>query len=139
MIRLTKQPILPNCQVPNGYSYFCICLQVVYICSAFGTTYFCVSFSCERKSEMIERKFKTQNPILSHTPERSHASSRTTSARSTTTTTSATSPCSSPDTRYVFITCFHESWIFYFELSFREKSIFLIQNNSYLYWLIGIL
>ena len=42
-----------------------ISLQVVNNCSAFGSTYFCVSFSRERKSERIERKFKTQNPNCS--------------------------------------------------------------------------
>jgi hypothetical protein len=51
-----------NTKVPNGY--FCISFQVIYNFSAFGSTYFCVSFSHERKSEMIERKFKTQNPNL---------------------------------------------------------------------------
>ena len=63
MIKLTKRPIFPNCQVPNGYS--CISLQVIYNCSAFGSSYFWVSFSRERKSERIDRKFKTQNPNLS--------------------------------------------------------------------------
>ena len=63
MINLTKTPILPNCQVPNGY--FCLSLQVVYNCSAFVSIYFCCSFSRERKSERIERKFQTENPNLS--------------------------------------------------------------------------
>ena len=47
-----------KCQEPNGY--FCASLRVIYNCSAFGSSYFCVSFSGERKSEGIERKFKTQ-------------------------------------------------------------------------------
>ena len=34
-------------------------------CSAFGASHFWVSFSHGRKSERIERKFKTQNPISS--------------------------------------------------------------------------
>ena len=34
-------------------------------CSAFGASHFWVSFSHGRKSERIERKFKTQNPIHS--------------------------------------------------------------------------
>ena len=41
-------------------TYFCLSLQLVYNCSAFGAN-FCVSFSRERRSERIERKFKTQN------------------------------------------------------------------------------
>ena len=56
-----KTPILPSCQnVPNGYfgSYLLLCL-------AFGRSQFSVvSFSHNRKSERIERKFKTQNPNL---------------------------------------------------------------------------
>ena len=40
-----------------------ISLQVnIFNCSGFGFTYNCVSFSRVRKSERIERKFKTQNP-----------------------------------------------------------------------------
>ena len=39
-------------------------LQVLYNCSAFSCSYFCVSFSRQRKSERTERKFKTQNPNL---------------------------------------------------------------------------
>ena len=62
MIKLTKTPILSNCQEPNAF--FCIILQIINNCSAFGTTYFWVSFSRERKSERIERKFKAQNPNL---------------------------------------------------------------------------
>jgi hypothetical protein len=31
-------------------------------CSAFGSSHLCVSFSHERKSERIEKKFETQNP-----------------------------------------------------------------------------
>ena len=61
MIKLTKTPILPNYQLPNGY----FCIQVIYNCPAFGSSYFCVSFSQERKSKRIERKFKTQNPCPS--------------------------------------------------------------------------
>jgi hypothetical protein len=34
----------------------CISLQVIYNCSAFGTSYFCVSFFREGKSESIEKK-----------------------------------------------------------------------------------
>ena len=34
----------------------------IYNCSAFGFSYFFASFSPVRKSEIIERKFKTQNP-----------------------------------------------------------------------------
>ena len=50
---------LQDFQVPIGY--FCISLQVLYNS---GSCYICVSVSLERKSERIERKFKTQNPIL---------------------------------------------------------------------------
>ena len=39
--------------------------KLVTNCSAFGSSYFCANFSRERKSERIDRKFKTQNPILS--------------------------------------------------------------------------
>ena len=37
--------------------------------SAFGCSYFWVSFFHKKKSERIERKFKTQNPILSESSE----------------------------------------------------------------------
>ena len=60
MIKLIKTPILHYCQVPNGY--FCITLQVIYNCSGFGSSYFCISSSHERKLERIERKFRTHNP-----------------------------------------------------------------------------
>ena len=46
--------------MPNGY--FCISSQVIYNCSAFGSSDFCVSFSRERKSERNERKLERQNP-----------------------------------------------------------------------------
>ena len=61
-IKWTKTPILPNCQVPNGY--FFINLHLVYSCSSFDFSCFCASFSHFRKSERIERKIKTQNTIL---------------------------------------------------------------------------
>ena len=54
-IKLTKTPILPS-------GHFCTSLQFIYNCSAIDSCYFCISFSHERKSERIERKFKTQNP-----------------------------------------------------------------------------
>ena len=54
--KMTKTPIFPNYQVPNGY--FGISLQVIYDCSSFVSWYFCVSFSRER------RKIKAQNPNL---------------------------------------------------------------------------
>ena len=44
----------------NGY--FCTTLQVINNCSGFGSSYFCVSSSHERKFERMERKFRTQNP-----------------------------------------------------------------------------
>ena len=44
---------------------YVLSLHVIYNCSAFGFSYFCISFSFERKSERIERNFKTQNPNLS--------------------------------------------------------------------------
>ena len=59
MIKLTKTQILPNCQGSN--TYFCINLRVIYNYSAFGSSYFYVSFSRDKKTERIERKFKTQN------------------------------------------------------------------------------
>ena len=39
MIKVTKTPILPNCQVPN--INFCISLQDIHNCSAFNSAYFC--------------------------------------------------------------------------------------------------
>ena len=51
---MTITPILP--------SYKWLFLHKFFNCSAFGCSYFCVSFSHKRKSERIERKFKTQNP-----------------------------------------------------------------------------
>ena len=39
-------------------------MKIIYNCAAFGSTYFCASFSRERKPERIEIKFKTQNPNL---------------------------------------------------------------------------
>ena len=36
-------------------------------CSAFGSSHFCVSLCCERKSEWVDRKFETYNPSLSQT------------------------------------------------------------------------
>jgi hypothetical protein len=56
MIKSTKTQILPNCQGSNGY--FCINLQVIYNCSSFGSSYFYVSFSRDKKSERIERNLK---------------------------------------------------------------------------------
>ena len=43
-------------KVPNGY--FCMNLHVIYNCSAFGSSHFCVSFSRGRKSKRIERNLK---------------------------------------------------------------------------------
>ena len=60
--KMTKTPIFPNYQVPDGY--FDISLQVIYDCSSFVSRYFFVSFSHERKCERIERKIKAQNPNL---------------------------------------------------------------------------
>ena len=55
--KLTKTPILPNCQVPNGY--FSINLHAICNCSAFGSSsHFCVSFSRGRKSERVQRNLK---------------------------------------------------------------------------------
>ena len=62
MTKLTKTPILPNSQGQKGY--FRTNLQVIYYYNAFGSSYLCISFSHERKSERIERKLKTQNPCL---------------------------------------------------------------------------
>ena len=46
------------------YIVYVICtIRPVYNCSAFGSSYLCVSFSLERKSERIERKLKTQNLV----------------------------------------------------------------------------
>ena len=45
--------------------YFRTNLKVIYYYKAFGSRYLYVTFSHERKSEWIERKFKTQNPTLS--------------------------------------------------------------------------
>jgi hypothetical protein len=59
---MTKTPIFPNYQVPNGY--FDISFQVIYDCSSFGLLIFFVNFSRERKPERIERKIKAQNPNL---------------------------------------------------------------------------
>ena len=63
MIKLTKTPILPNCQLANGFFVY-LSLQVIYNCLAFGSSYFCVNFSREIKSERVKRKFETQNPNL---------------------------------------------------------------------------
>ena len=47
---------MPNC-------YFCISLQVIFTTAQLlGLVIFFASFSPERKSEIIERKFETQNP-----------------------------------------------------------------------------
>ena len=43
---------------------FLISLQVIYNCSTFGSNYFSVRFSHERKSEKINRNVKTHNPNL---------------------------------------------------------------------------
>ena len=59
MIKLTKTPILPNYRVLNGY--FC---SYLLLCSAFGCSHFCVSFSHERKSEGIEIFFYHKIPTL---------------------------------------------------------------------------
>ena len=60
MIKLTKTPILPNCQVPNVFLNECnFChsgIKFLQNCSAF----FCVNFSGQRKSEKIERIIFTE-------------------------------------------------------------------------------
>ena len=58
MIKLTNAPILPNCQVPNGY--YCISLQVVKNCS----TFIIVSVSLVRENlrgsrENLKHKIRT--------------------------------------------------------------------------------
>ena len=60
-IKIDQNTNFAKLQMPD--CYFCTSLQVVYNCSGFGCSYFCVTFSHERNSELIERKFKTQNPI----------------------------------------------------------------------------
>ena len=52
-------------KLPCAKWLFLYKLQVIYNYSAFGCIYFCISFSHERKCERIERKYKTQNPLLS--------------------------------------------------------------------------
>ena len=40
-------------------------LQIIYNCSVFESSYCCIRFSRERKSERIKKKFKIQNSIPS--------------------------------------------------------------------------
>ena len=47
MIKLNKTPILPNCQLQNGF------FVKVYNYSVFGYIYFCVSFSQEKNSDSV--------------------------------------------------------------------------------------
>ena len=51
-------------KTPSAKWLYCISWQVIYNFSAFVSSYFRVSFSRERKTKRIERKFKTQNPNL---------------------------------------------------------------------------
>ena len=53
---------LPNANWQVVYNYICTY-------SAFGCSYFCVSFFHEKKSERIERRSKAQNPIISESSE----------------------------------------------------------------------
>ena len=67
MIKLTKTPILPNCQVPNGfflYNWNCI-IQKLKFCKI-DQLFLCVSFFGERTYERIERISFSQNPNLSY-------------------------------------------------------------------------
>ena len=57
----TNFAILPS----DKCGFFSVSLKVIYNCSAFGSSYFFVSFSGERKSERIKRKYKSQNPSFS--------------------------------------------------------------------------
>ena len=47
MMKLNKTPILPNCQLQNGF------FVKVYNYSVFGYIYFCVSFSQEKNSDSV--------------------------------------------------------------------------------------
>ena len=58
---MNQSLILTN-YVPNGYF---LCFQVNWNLSAFGCSYFCVSFSHMRENlRGLIKKFKTQNPCL---------------------------------------------------------------------------
>ena len=59
--QFAKTRFLTNKIDQNGakWLFFFISLQVIYNCSAFGTSYFCVSFSFDGKFERIEGKIKT--------------------------------------------------------------------------------
>ena len=61
MIKLTKTPIWPNCQVPNGCFFYEFYHWKIEVFENFSTL-FCVSFSCKRKSESVERRKEAQNP-----------------------------------------------------------------------------
>ena len=50
------------CKTSIFEQYLCISLQIGY--NSGSKLFLCKCLSCERKSERIERKFKTQNPIL---------------------------------------------------------------------------
>ena len=56
---ICKSSILPNYKVPNDYKLFIIAQLL-------ASSYFGVSFSHERRSERIERRFESQNPSQSH-------------------------------------------------------------------------
>ena len=62
MTKLNQNANFAKFQGHKGY--FLTNVKVIYYYKAFGSRYFCISFSHERKSERIERKFKTQNPAL---------------------------------------------------------------------------
>ena len=55
-------------------------IEVLQIAQFLALVIFCVNFSSERKSERIERKFKTQNPNLSSTWKKSGGSQKASSA-----------------------------------------------------------
>ena len=59
-----------NFNVPNDY--FCIIFKIIYNCSAFYSSDFCISFNQERRSERIDRKLKTQIPNLSSSSQKVH-------------------------------------------------------------------
>ena len=60
MIKLTKTQIL---QIAKGQMAIFVSAYELFTirCLAFGSSYFYVSFSRDKKTERIERKFKTQN------------------------------------------------------------------------------